>query len=359
MNNDALSEPANIELSAALGHIAMAARAWSERRKNSSNLVHGLMRGASWANRVRAAERQEPLTLDGFVQALEQPLDEWLDSTSSGQLLEGGVPTLLCGELLEDAANPESEAEQRAMVHVMQTFAGRADGARHYTKFRKFIIDHPWASEREILDLATGARLHPDQVYERIGSECVITRHGAELFAPCPVCGWPMREWDGQVCCVSDQCRTRGARFVCVSGSELRALGSLAAPELVARDGHRRLRHGLWRYTVLPGLVELQLCASLKRLAGVSVELWPNLDRYDLDVRYEEHHWMVDVKDHASLYRLVRRLREQPPNFPLYIVVPDHREQQVPALRQLFREIKQYSFYTCEGFVREVARKGL
>lgn len=132
------------------------------------------------------------------------------------------------------------------------------------------------------------------------------------------------------------------------------ALGPLKAPTPIPCDAHCALLPGIWRYTVLPGLEELDLAARLEQIPGVRVELWPYVDAYDLDVRLGDASWRVDVKDHAFANGLARHLVARPTLETTWIVVPDARRDQVALLRRGVPSDAGYRFASSSDFVRRV-----
>ncbi len=135
--------------------------------------------------------------------------------------------------------------------------------------------------------------------------------------------------------CHSPTCVAEGASFSRGSRrGQLIALGKCPPPEPVAVDGRVRLRRAVWRYTLLPGLVELDLARSLERLSGVRVTLWPQRDRYDLHVESSDTVWRADVKDWSNAVALADRLRRQQPEAEMYVVLPDRRRHQLAVLRE-------------------------
>jgi hypothetical protein len=86
----------------------------------------------------------------------------------------------------------------------------------------------------------------------------------------------------------------------------------------------------VWRYIVVPGASELRIAQVLTR-AGATVELYPQLDRYDLDIAVEDRHWDVDVKEHATVEGLLRHLRSNPPA-ARYVVLPSSHQGQIHAI---------------------------
>lgn len=95
-----------------------------------------------------------------------------------------------------------------------------------------------------------------------------------------------------------------------------------------------QLKHPLRRYVAAPGRVELALRDELMKLgrsvSRFDVELFPNLDAYDLRVIFPDREaWAVDVKDWANPYRLaanVKPFRAKPPWDRAFFVFPDRHK---------------------------------
>src|SRR5208337_2148853 len=115
--------------------------------------------------------------------------------------------------------------------------------------------------------------------------------------------------------------------------------------------GRKRLRRGAWRYTLQPGLVELDLEVRLRRIKGVEVVLWPALDSYDLRVKAGDSLWAVDVKDWSSTKFLANHLARQDRTKRLHIVVPEWRSDQIGILRQRCRGLN-LQFSTDKQFLK-------
>lgn len=347
----------------ALVFSAIAAQQWCESQRRESErigtgklLLTSLMTATSWVNRARRQTGDSSVRLDQLVVHWTQPASSWLHSMPDEPLVERGTPTLLCEELIADAGvDPSAEVEQKIVLRVMDTLSVRDDGAKRYTEFRRFIVEHGHAQEGQIQDIALDVGLPPSSLYESIPAECIDHLNGEDIFWPCPRCSWPMNKRLDEFSCLYDVCKTAGARYKWRAGEALIGLGDREAPASLTRRGRYRLRFGLWRYTLLPGLYELDLATRLIQLSkNIEVELWPYLDFYDIDVRKGAHHWRVDVKDYSSDRALGRSLAENPPAFLTHIVVPDRRSYQVRALRQLCKDIDTVRFCTVSDFSRMV-----
>lgn len=112
---------------------------------------------------------------------------------------------------------------------------------------------------------------------------------------------------------------------------------------LPASSDHLALSRPVWRYGVLPTLLEIELRDRLKVRAHVRVEMWPGEprpDEYDLKITVAVpgrpvRTWRVDAKDWASAAALAQALLEREPKpYTLYIVVPDHQAHEVAYLKQ-------------------------
>ena len=72
-----------------------------------------------------------------------------------------------------------------------------------------------------------------------------------------------------------------------------------------------RVRRGLARYTTLPGKLEMRLFQSLNRIRGLTVELWPDCDTYDIGIEFPDgQRWIVDCKDARNPVWLAHSLNQ-------------------------------------------------
>jgi hypothetical protein len=84
----------------------------------------------------------------------------------------------------------------------------------------------------------------------------------------------------------------------------------------------------VWRSIVVPGVTELRVATKLGKYS--EVHLWPRLDSYDLHVVTGD--FAYDVKEYASVDRLIADLRERRPEAS--ILIPDTHAEQVEDLRR-------------------------
>ncbi|MGH8480719.1 MAG: hypothetical protein ACREXK_14450 [Gammaproteobacteria bacterium] len=238
----------------------------------------------------------------------------------------------------------------------MNSLGAASDAAPRYTRFRRFLVENATTQHLKAVPIALDVGLDLAELYEEIPASVCVELDSAAKFYPCPRCRWPMQIGREVVRCAhSDACMEAGARFA-RHGGRLVPLGKLNPPDAVAQAGHARLLFGVWRYTTLPGLEELDLRAKLMAIPGVKVELWPMVDRYDLDLTLGKHRWRVDVKDHASVARLAMHLRDRPAPEKIWIVVPERHHDQVLVLRRLCSGDAGYLFASSKELPRLVRR---
>lgn len=338
---------------------AVAAKAWCKRGENGAlggkPLIERVMNAASWVSRARRHHQLPALSVAELVERFSQPVETWLPSAGPLVLVEDGQPTPLCEDLADEAGSaPLAEVEQKVIRAAMRNIRGRDNEAATYTAFRRFLVEHATANYTAAAAALFPVGLELAQVYGHVPWTARTRSSGREVFYPCPRCLWPMRVTDTSVSCHrSPTCLSAGARFV-LRDERLIGLGSLTAPEPVAPDDKVALLPGVWRFTVLPGLEELELERRLSGIEGVEVELWPFVDAYDLDVRRGTHRWRIDVKDHSSHTSLAHQLNDKPVTEPTWIVVPEAKRAQVSRLQQLVNRDAGYRFADVGEIVRRV-----
>jgi hypothetical protein len=110
------------------------------------------------------------------------------------------------------------------------------------------------------------------------------------------------------------------------------------------RPGAIHLRRPFRLYWCLPGLTELQLASRL-RAAGWTCELWPGLDRIDIEAISPDHsrRIAIDVKDYLSPENLAARFngfKEYASNHECYLVVPDYMPAVSAGFERRFEAVR-------------------
>ena len=99
------------------------------------------------------------------------------------------------------------------------------------------------------------------------------------------------------------------------------------------------LRKGIHLRTYLPGIPELTMfnwledCQQKHSKLILSVSLWPRIDMYDLQIKFVDSVWAIDIKDHQEPHRLGQSLTGIYGEGELqwnrgFFVYPDYREKQ-------------------------------
>jgi hypothetical protein len=243
---------------------------------------------------------------------------------------------------------------------------------KHYEHHRRKLITNPTVVIAAKADLNLPARAVG--FYQPIAQ---YAQFRGKWWWPCPACRWPMKvtvkhqsgRVTGKVRCLYPWHEQTGASYEFVartSGDRPPRLDPMfeahvpdgpfaqlwtgatgQVPEAQQVEGHEALVRAVWRYTVVPGLPELALDRALvAALAGTkwSAVVWPNGDQVD--------HWidpgdglppmfLADFKDYTWPTQLVRKLQIDGGDRggAKYLVVPDHRKDQV---FQLDRECQRH-----------------
>lgn len=276
--------------------------------------------------------------------------------------LAGEYAAPLGAAIVQEAWLPSWTTMRAEQIQKATHEALTASGGQHeYVVSRRFLIEHPAASRAELSELVsrTGANL-PASGYQPIPADQRHPGGDTDWWWPCPTCRWPMAVTADQVRCryrphaasyqIAPPPRTRGSGRAARSRSAPEPRTSRAArnptrPALTRVGPGPRVampvprpavdavcvETGIWRFVVVPGASELRLHRKLTAL-GAAVELWPELDAYDLLVTVGStitH--KIDVKEYRSPRRLVEHLREARP--AAEILLPDTHAHQLAALR--------------------------
>ncbi|MCW2934247.1 MAG: hypothetical protein JWM19_5209 [Actinomycetia bacterium] len=298
-------------------------------------------------------------TLGQFRSGLSRPMRD---------LLPSGVDVGAVGDvvLLESSGDLAAEAEDILGEHYVECAAldqhwthrrVRAEqeekrlyeglrelGATGYARARGILTDHP-SGELRVL------RRMWDDLWPRFGNyEPVSGWPWAQLdgwWYPCPGCKWPMRVTGvGAVARVACEAHSsRGIRYTVRPGSRTAAMAPLLQPSgegapdvtgLPATSAYMAVSRPVWRFVTLPGVLECEIRDHALDL-GAHVEMWPDLDSYDIRVEIGRRGWRIDAKAWASPVRLVDALRDKAPDGPLYIVLPDHQRAACHVLEEALR----------------------
>ncbi|MFJ3519842.1 hypothetical protein [Streptomyces sp. NPDC090131] len=239
-----------------------------------------------------------------------------------------------------------AEQEERRLYEILR----RLD-PHEYRRARALLAESPAGPVREL-------RRAWDQLWMRFDFFEAVSDwpwcHLDGWWYPCPTCRWPMRvvRRAGEVEVRCEAHRARGVHY----RLSLEPVAAGAAPLLVgtgsasdpvvglpASTEHLALSRPVWRYGVLPTLLEIELRDRLQGLEHVQVEMWPGElrpDEYDLKITLSPpgrrtSYFRVDAKAWESVDGLARALLEREPTpYPLIILLPNHQEHEVEFLKE-------------------------
>lgn len=319
--------------------------------------LHNIRLAAAWVSRCRASHGQGPIEPFALLDAMSTtPTQAWLPGGPNRHLLLHRAPTDLCEQIFfESGIDPSQEAAQKRVAHALSELRQQEDGEATYRAFRTGIIRHPIATLDEASRVVQSIRLGISDFYAEVQPQHLHPwdEESVSCLFPCPRCGYPMVRRQTQLRCASDLCFAHGARFLVERGGH-RPLGALPLPQPQLAQGRCVLRPGIWRYTLLPGIEELELYERLKAIKGAVVELWPQVDQYDLRVTTQDRLWRIDFKDYSSCHRLAKAIEMMSIRQDLWIVVPDRSKSFVLDLRTRFKKNSKLHFFTASQLLRDV-----
>ncbi|MFF3014014.1 hypothetical protein [Streptomyces sp. NPDC057939] len=260
--------------------------------------------------------------------ARTRPLGSWpLDRLptdlfdSADRLIDtdSGEPTQLCHELaVQGYADSTGRQYDRLVIHEALRACRAVSSPESYTAFRRLLVTRPVLTEADWAEVSTDLFLDPvrfliEEIYAPV--PLGFRRDGSYLCCHrCLTLLHPVS--DTEWWCERDQCRYRGP------APRGRMLIASEVGEL------RQLRKPLRQFVTGPGQAETSLESELRAL-GLTVEMWPGFDAYDLRLTFPNGHvWAVDVKDWAHpafLGRSASAVRADPPYDEACWVVPTFR----------------------------------
>lgn len=284
-------------------------------------------------NRLLLASMQSNIasskTIPELISWCYRPLSTWgfdcdtEDITDNDVLLVHGVPTPFCEELACLVPDVEADITERRFLESVMNLCRDENAPQTYVAFRTLLIEKQVLSSLEFLEQTGSPELHLlrtllEEAYESIPAALVADDGTVRTCGRCGNVLVPLQ--NGQFRCIEPDCDTG-------DGVEVGTLYN------AAKDRPLRLKRGLRIFVSAPGRAELSLKAKLIK-RGISVEMWPAFDRYDLRLTFPDGTvWAVDVKDWHSPYLLARKLT---PNVSIpaspawqlgFFVFPDKRRE--------------------------------
>jgi hypothetical protein len=270
-----------------------------------------------WPTDFSTLSRMAQLSIyDWGIDVSWEPDGEYAAAT----LLENDEITLACVALAMPGQDPEAEIIENAGYKLLKSICqDNRKGQAMYVAFRRMVIERPvlpsWTSAILMDPVLAGIERIDEIVgafYQPVPDSLVI--NGA--IPTCSVSGTILRRARSGF---HTECRDPEAIKLARSG-EYRAVKW--------RPGAIHLRRPFRLYWCLPGIAELELAGKLMA-AGWTCELWPGLDRVDIEATSGNfsRRIAVDVKDYVSPENLAVRFdgfKEYSSSHECYLVVPDY-----------------------------------
>jgi hypothetical protein len=271
--------------------------------------------------------------------ACERPLTDWPlrlspDTFPGASLLvdpDTRLPHQFCLEWEVSAADPAAELFENERIREALAVCRAAKAPQAYTAFRALLTSRPVLTGSELVllggDPDCGMLLHDviKRCYEPVPAS-YLRRGTYRQCARCRCLMVPLLH--GGHRCELDRCRRDGT-------------SDEGMPLSADKGGVFQLSRPLRMFITSPGLAETDLQTALEEKFGITAEMWPNYDAYDLRVPLPgRRHWAVDVKDRVNPVLLARSLkpfRNDPPYDRAFLVVPRYRFRDNEAYGRQFR----------------------
>jgi hypothetical protein len=281
-----------------------------------------------------ANKRQPQSTLEEVLNDFERPIIEWWPGKLPGVVHEGEVSpswTILYQRMPDETWVEEfleRRGAYRRLGKSLQEFQADIDqsailtvqdicrndpqiGAEVYRTVRRFLIKHPVTTAFDLHLELGNLPLIPMKIihsfYESPERFERYSRH-EERYWECPYC-------HGILNWIENGKFPRCARHSVCGKLYPDYQGRKPVEE---KPGLLRLKWGVHRRVCVPGIPELELYDELEELrkrypALLTIELWPGVDAYDIQLQFagrQKTVWAVDMKDYADPVDLYHKIHE-------------------------------------------------
>ena len=207
-----------------------------------------------------------------------------------------------------------------------------------YRDIREFICDNYSISKRN-LDVILNSDRFPEEINKYIKKIYIQGNEFRNEKYICPICG-KLAEFSNTN---EGQCTQ-----VC---NYYMSIKNLSFSKKIYNEKTMKLHDSIYKYILQPNISEKNIYTCLKReLKGVEIQLYPNVDEYDISISDGDRYVNLDVKDKVSPDDLVRRLKESNSENKListvdnlcYLVIPNHRVKiyKLKESRNYMRDLK-------------------
>jgi len=250
------------------------------------------------------------------------------------------------------------EAQQRNMFAILKFCRDESrDLQAEYTQIRTF-ISQPQNAVLSSFQFAQFTESFRDRELSTLVRQCYeeVTLNLLN-YRKCPHCGWTLEHKQDRWRCNKENICHSLADFERVDQFDFK------------NERVYRLLPGIQRYVLLPGIPEMKLADFLKR-KGYGVELYPNIDEYDLAVSLNNNKIFFDVKDFKDPRTLANFFNQKSLSYlekygrQVYVVIPKYRNDLFPsyskrAMLLLKEDSKKFMNIIMENEVEKMLKRVL
>lgn len=328
--------------------LAAGFKKWEENREIIPEEIY---KGMKLLVKERAKNNLEPVVdLNHLVKLLTLPSKEWgvggveqfFPEEASLLDIEIGV-TYEAEDLL--AEYPTLDEYELSVMKKILIYCRDNHLEEEYRKIRTFFSSPDHAVIPFLKLHVFFGELQDDQLIQFV-SLCYEEVTNIAIYRKCPICGWTLERKNGHWRCNKEN--------VC------HFLGDFNYLLPFEDTGERilRLKPSIQKYVLLPGMAEQRIAERLEA-KGFQVNMYPNIDEYDIQAVSGETVFCLDVKDYKHPSQLASYLNRKPiseigPN--LFYVIPDYRER---SHRQYTKRVMQKLKNERKEIVKVISEKEL
>ena len=214
---------------------------------------------------------------------VEYKMVDWLENVQS----QDDIDQQLMREFLKSCREEYLEKKDSRILEL-------------YTETRKFINPSNYHITLDRINKFINKYSHISKSVKEIKDWYEDFDHGDILYC-CPVCGKDLSY---------DLFKEARCTDMCMYYREKNSL-NIVEKKLDKKLKYKKLKKGLYTYTLLPGISELRIYEDLVNLYGEeNVFLYPDIDKYDISIKLDGVDILLDVKDVKSPYDLINILLE-------------------------------------------------
>jgi hypothetical protein len=227
--------------------------------------------------------------LEDWGLPIEYPDNEWQEAVL---VEEDGQISSFC---LEIKSNPNATGNFQKEI-IDELMAKCQKNKQLYTDCRKFLIEHPTITHGKLQQKKLAKFSDVQDILERCYELAPLSYQYEGLFYKCSCCkGLMYLNKNNKLLCENRQCK-----------------GNTDKPQVIkqlpAGENLLWLKRDLRYFIHYPGIAELFLQKELSKM-GLRVILYPDLDKYDLQITFPDQTiWAVDVKSWRLARELARNL---------------------------------------------------